>query len=158
MPNEIKAKYSSPASLAITLASLASSTGGLSARQSTMVDNSTNKYQRIYLYGKVTVGTTPTANTAIYIWLLKYDAGSSATIATDNAGASDAALTVANARLLRAIPVPVTTSNVTHHFDEVIDDPGPGWGVAVGHDTAVNLNSTAGNHDIRWIGVNPEVQ
>lgn len=154
MPNEIKAKYSAAASLTISLGSLASSTTGV-GRQSTMVDNSTTKYQRIHLYAKIRVGTSPTANRSIRLYLIKGDASS---FRTDNAGASDAALTLDNARFIGALFVDVTTSGLDYCGDFEIENPGPSWGTLVSHDTVAALDPTGGNHVITWIGENPEVQ
>lgn len=154
MATEIKAKYSSPAALTITLASLASSTAGV-GRQSTLVDNSTTRYQRIRLYGKITQGTSPTGNRGVYVAAIFGDG----TRRSDGAGASDAALTVLNAlRLAVAINKAAPSTGDAIYFDAVLDDPGPEWGIAIVHDTGVNLDGTAGNHYVYWIGINPEAQ
>jgi hypothetical protein len=155
MANEIKAKYGASTALTITLASLATSTAGV-GRQSTMVDNSSNKFQRVHVFFLVTTGTSPTANKGIMFYLIKGD-DPTANIRTDNAGASDAALTVVTADQVYG----AATSNVSdtgYRGSFVIENPGPAWGIAVVHDTAVNLNATAGNHSIRFVGENPEVQ
>lgn len=152
MPNEIKSKLGSSAGLTITLASLASSTAGV-GRQSTLIDNSTNLYKKVHIYGKITTGTSPTANRSIYVYAIKGDG----TIRTDGAGASDAALTVVNAQLIAAM-VTDSTSDKAYYFDCVLEDPGSEWGIAVVHDTGVNLNATGGNHDINYVGQLPEVQ
>jgi hypothetical protein len=154
MANEIKEKYSASAGLTITLASLASSTV-LVGRQSTMIDNSTTRYQKTIIYLKIKQGTSPTGNRGVYVYGLRGDG----TLRTDGAGASDAALTVLNAPLIGVMvnkPSPATGDTLYGEF--VFDNPGPEWGIAVVHDTGVNLDSTEGNHDYNWIGVNPEVQ
>jgi len=159
MANEIKDKFSASAALTITLASLASSTAGV-GRQSTLVDNSSARYGELVVYVKITVGTTPTANTPIYVYLIRSD-NDGTDHRTDGAGASDAALTVNNAPLLGVIMVPATTSD-TAYYGEFSTRPygavGPEWGIAIVQSTTVNLNSTGGNHWVRYIGVNPEVQ
>ncbi len=142
----IKPKFASSANLTITVASLASSTSGV-GRQSTLVDNSSNRYGLIHLFGKITTGTSPTASRTIWVYLIR----GNGTLRTDGAGASDAALTVVTAELIKAIPTD-NTSNKTYTFDAWIPDPGPEWGVAVVHNTGVNLNATAGNHQISWVG------
>lgn len=152
MANEIKALYGTATAMTCTLASLASSTAGV-GRQTTMVDNSSARAQRVHIYGKVTTGTSPTASRAIYIYLLKGDG----TLTTDGAGASDAGLTVVSARLVKSIPTDAT-SDKTYTFDFTIDNPGTSWGLVVVHDTGVNLNSTGSNHALRYTGDNPEVQ
>ncbi len=156
MANEIKAKYGSPTSLTCTLASLASSTAGV-GRQTTLVDNSSNKFQRVHIYFKVTTGTSPTANKSIQFYLLKFDAGSSATLATDAAGATDAGLTVVTADQVYAVPTS-NGSNTAYVGTFVVDNPGPGWALCIVHDTAVALHATGGNHSLEYVGDNPEVQ
>ena len=56
--NEIKDKFSISAALTITLASLASSIVGV-GRQSTLIDNSSDRYQDLLIYVKLTQGTDP---------------------------------------------------------------------------------------------------
>lgn len=156
MPNEIKAKLGASAALTITLASLASSEAGV-GRQSTMVDNSSALAQLVHVFFKVTTGTGPTTGRSINFYLVKRDNHASPNIATDNAGGSDAALTVVTADLVYSVPTD-NTSDKTYRGSFVIPNPGPSWGIAVVHDTGVNLNATAGNHELRYVTENPEVQ
>jgi hypothetical protein len=156
MANEIKAKLGTTTQLTITLASLASSTA-LVGRQSTMVDNTTNLYQLVHLYARITTGTTPTTGKGIYMYLLKADKATSPNVATDNAGASDAAITIVTAQQLGGVVVDAT-SDKAYRFDAVLYNPGPSWGIAIVQDSGVNLNSTAGNQAIWYVGENPEVQ
>jgi len=153
MANDILAEFGGNTNLTLTLASLASSTAGV-GRQSTIVDNSTTRYQIIHLFMKITTGTTPTANRNFYIYLIK----SNGTLRSDGAGASDAAITRLNARLLGAIAMNSATSNVAYYGEFIIRNPGKEWGIIVVHDTGVNLNSTEGNHGYSWYGENPEIQ
>lgn len=146
------AYFGSSTSMTCTLASLASSTSGV-GRQTTLIDNSVTKFKRIHVYWKVTTGTSPTANKGIYIYLLKADAPSGANIITDGAGTSDAGLTVVSANQISGA-VTSSSSDVTYRGDCVINNPGPCWGLAIVHDTAVNLNSTGGNHALYFVGEN----
>lgn len=155
MPNEIQSLFGSSTVMTITLASLASSTAGV-GRQSTIVDNSTNLFQRIHVFFQVTTGTSPTANRSIRFFLLKGDA-SSANIRTDNAGATDAGITILTADQIYGV-LTNSTSDQAYRGSFTIENPGPFWGIAVVHDTGVNLNATGGNHVLRYLGENPEVQ
>ena len=155
MANEIKSKHGSSTALTITLASLATSTAGV-GRQSTMINN-LNNAQIVHVFCKVTTGTSPTANKSIRFFLLKGDDPSSSNIRSDNAGASDAGLTISTADQIYGIGT-TSTSNVTYRGSFTIYNPGPEWGIFVIHDTGVNLNSTGSNHDIRYVTENPEVQ
>jgi hypothetical protein len=155
MPNELKEKFGTSTALTITLASLASSATGV-GRQSNMVDNSISRYGLLHLFIKIKLGTSPTANKTVQVFLLK---GNSSGLRTDNAGANDAALTIKNAPLLGVMTTggsPSTGDVLQKHF--TIRDPGPEWGIALVHDSGVNLDSTAGNHAVHYIGDNPEVQ
>ena len=151
MANAILDKFSpTSTALTITLASLASSTAGL-GRQSTIVDNTTNRNQDILLYVKITQGTSPTGSRGVYIYLIRDD-NNGTNHRTDGAGASDAGLTVVNAELigaLRNIASPSTGDVLYGEF--LVRRPGPKWGVAIVHDTAVNLDGTGGNHWVRYV-------
>lgn len=157
MPSEIKEKFSTAAALTITLASLSSSTSGV-GRQATFVDNSTTRYGKILLYLKIKQGTSPTSGRAVYVWALRSDAGTPQR--TDGAGASDAALTAVAAQLIGVLQNKASGAATGEDItgEVVFENPGPGWSIAISHDTGVNLDSTGGNHAVTWIGVNPEVQ
>jgi hypothetical protein len=158
MASEIKDKFTTSAALTITLASLASSPSGV-GRQSTLVDNTTTRYAMIKIYAKFTLGISPTGSRAVYLFLISSDKDATTPSRDDGAGASDQAWTRLNADLIKegrdqASP---STGDVVL-FSGIIDNPGPEWGVGVYQDTGVALNSTGGNHWIRWIGINPEGQ
>jgi len=154
MPNEIKQKFVASGSCTITLASLATSTSGV-GRQSTIIDNMTNKYQDVAIYSQITMGTTPTTGKGVYLYLIRDD---NQGYRTDGAGATDAAWTGINAPIIGVLENRTPQSNTPLYGDFIVNQPGPLWGIGVSHDTSVNLNSTAGNHFIRWVGINPEVQ
>jgi hypothetical protein len=156
MANEIKALFGTTAQLTLTAASLASS-AALVGRQSTLVDNTTTRWQKIHLYCRVTTGTSPTTQRGIYVFLLKADKFTSPNVSTDNAGATDAAISIFAAQQI-AGALCDATSDRAYRFDCVISNPGPAWGIALAHETGVNLNATAGNHAFWWLGENPEVQ
>jgi len=154
MPNKIFAEHDEKATMTITLASLASSTAGV-GRQTTMIDNTDNA-QMVRVYFKVTTGTSPTNNKTIQFYLLTGD-GLSPNIATDSAGANDAGITIVTAPLVYIVQTS-NTSDVTYKGSFLIRNPGPYWGIAVVHDTGVNLNATAGNHAITYVVENQEIQ
>ena len=152
----ILAKFGTPTAITITIASLASSTAGV-GRQSTLVDNTTDRFQSVHLYVKIKTGGSQTANKGIYLYLLKADKTSSANSITDGAGTSDAGLTIKSAQQIAGAMCVATTAQ-TYQFDCVINNPGPCWGVAIVHDTNENLDSTGGNHCIYYVGENQEAQ
>jgi hypothetical protein len=157
MANEIKDKFSSSTAFTITLASLATSVVGV-GRQSDIVDNSVTRYQDVLVYAKIKQGTSPTGSRSVYVYAIRSDANATPH-RSDAAGASDAGITILNAELIgvmRNKASPTTGDDLYGEF--MLSRPGPGFGIAIVHDTAVNLDSTGSNHWVRWIGLNPEVQ
>lgn len=154
----VKDSFASIASFTITLASLASSTSGV-GRQATLIDNTTNLYTSAIISCKITVGTSPTANTLIYVYLIRSDNNGTAII-NDGGGASDAGITITNAPLLGTILVPATTSDTAYYglFDtKFLGSLGPKWTVAVVNSTGAALNATGGNHVVSYIGITQTV-
>jgi hypothetical protein len=149
MTTAILPKMSTPAALTITLGGL---TNG-SSRQSTLIDNSTTRYSRIYIYPSIKMGTSPTVNTLVSLYLLRSDG----TYATDLAGASDAAITLQNAQTFGTLVTTATTGVVLQDCF-MIPDPGLKWGIAVQNGTGVSLDATSANHVINWVGEYPEIQ
>lgn len=153
MANEIKDKFAASATLTLTLASLADGSG----RQTTMVNNETARYQDLLLFFKITVGTSPSAGSQVDFYGLRGD-DHTANLRTDNAGASDAAITVNNAEHLASLRVTAGTSDAAYYVDFLFHRPGPTWGIAVVNNSGAALNSTEGNHLKRYVGLLPEVQ
>ena len=138
--------FGSTTAFTITLASLATSSAGV-GRQSTMITSNTARSALIAC--QIEVGTTPTANTLIYVYLLRGDG----TITDDGAGSSDAGITIINAPLLGTILCPAATSNTKYYgvFDtKPLGSLGKSFGVAIVNSTGVALNSTGGNHVINY--------
>lgn len=166
MTQVIKTSYpaTDTVALTITLASLATSSTLLVGRQSSVVDNTTNVDLDHILSGLITVGTTPTANTFIEVWVtapVKIVSGSATY--PDSFGASDAAFTSSSAGVKAAsfrraarMLCDSATSNRGYYFPGVSIASLFGgqmpkyWGVFVTHSTAVNLNATAGNHYLHY--------
>lgn len=153
MANQINTKSIASAGFTITLASLANG----SARQSTMVDNSTTDYPAALVYLKITSGgAAPTAGSVYEVYLLRSDG----TIADDAAGASDAAITIENAPLLGTIVVTASTAKAFYGvFDTAPLGPlGSSWGIAVKNTTGQALSTTEGDHDYNYVYYVPEIQ
>jgi hypothetical protein len=133
--------YANAAAFTITLNSLASSTAGV-GRQSTLLTSNTNRAAIVNV--KLKMGTTPTANAVCYVYLLMGDG----TIATDSAGASDAGLTVANAKLLGVLTCISATAGLilADAFDTRLVTPalGPQWGIAIVNASGAALDASAG--------------
>lgn len=144
----IRAEHGATTAITITLASLASSTTGV-GRQSTFIDNTDNA-QFVRVYFDITTGTSPTANKSIQFYLLTRDDHSSPNISTDNAGSSDAGLTIVSASLINVVQTS-STSDTHYRGSFLIRNPGISWAIGIVHDTGVNLNATGGNHILRYV-------
>ncbi len=147
--------YNAPAALTITLASLASSVAGV-GRQSTIVDNTSTKYNLIELSVNTKMGTSPTANGLVLIYLIR-DNNDGTAIIDDSAGVSDAGLTVVNAPLAGILRNPDGTTGNVLKCNFILRDVGPKWGVAVVNSSGVALDATGGNHVISWAGITKDI-
>lgn len=150
--SEIRQKPITRATFTMTLASLANA----AARQSTLISNS-NNYPSALVYLKITSGgSAPTVGTVYEVYLIRSDG----TNATDNAGASDAAITLENAQLLGTIIVTATTAKAFYgEFDTAPLGPlGASWGIAVKNSTGNALSSTEGDHTKAYQYFVPEAQ
>lgn len=155
---DVKANYPSASDATITLASLASDTNLLTGRESTAVDNSSNLYLDYLVSGKITTGTSPTTARSIQVWAVGSWDGTNWPDVFDG---TDSAETITSANhknsVCRFLAEMATdaTSDRTYHFGPVSVASAFGgvlpksFVVFVTHNTAVNLNSTAGNHQIR---------
>jgi hypothetical protein len=149
--------------LTLTLASLATSSSLLVGRESTAITNVSNLYLDAHVFGQITTGTSPTAG-QIEVWLyaLIKHASSTPTYPSPVTG-SDAAITFVAETKSRLILLDLiatnSTSNTTYGIRPASVRNLCGgvmpikWGVAVTHNTAVNLNSTAGNHWVHYTGI-----
>lgn len=153
--------YQTKQTLTMTLASLASSSTLAAGRESTAADNNTDDAIDCLVGGKVTVGTSPTANTQIQIWAYgTYDG----TEFSGGASGSDNALTPTAKelmRLLTVIPSIPTTSNVTHRWGpfsiaQAFGFVPPKWGIWITHNTVAALHATGGNHEVEYTPVKLE--
>lgn len=157
MANEIKTKNIAKATFTITLASLANG----SARQSTLVDNSSNDYPAALIFLKIkSGGTAPTAGKVYEVYLIRGNDPSSSDYRSDGAGASDAAITIENAVLLGAIVVTNTANKVFYgEFDTAFCGPlGQEWGIAIKNNSGQALHGTEGDHYKGYAYYVPEVQ
>lgn len=151
----IRPTYGSPVTHTIGLASLASDTNLIAGRQGTVIDNSGSPLMDALVGGKVTTGTSPTTARVIEIWSFgTYDG----TVYSAGAGASDINFSPtgekAQMRLLTVIDTD-GTSNHTYEWGPISVAAAYGgimpakWGIFAVHNTGVNLNSTAGNHEVK---------
>jgi hypothetical protein len=165
----VTVSYSAATTITCGVASLASSSTFVAGRESDQVDNTSNKYVDALLQGKITVGTTPTVNTQIGVWVWGSHT-SLATTARDVLDGTDSAETLTSEGIrdsflvqAAAIRVDATTSDRTYEFGPVglaslFGGALPQfWGVFVAHNTGVALNATGGNHEFKYTGVKYDV-
>lgn len=156
--------YSSNTTITMDLASLATSSTFVAGRESSQIDNTSNKYIDCLVSGTVSVGTTPTANTTIAIYVYGADT-SLATTPLDTLDGTDSAETLTNTGILNAlrlgasIAVPAATSDVQYIvlpfsvatlFGGVMPKF---WGLYVAHNTGVNLRSTNNTDQFDFVGI-----
>lgn len=157
--------YGTYSTLTLSPASLASS--ATAGRQSDEVDNTTNKFDNVFIDGKITVGTTPTTATQIFIYAWKRM--DNTPTRPDAFGATDAARSILSVgvgrgylRLCAVLEVDSTTSDRPYYFSFELAQAFGGvvpdfWGLWVAHNSVAALNSTAGNHVFKYQGIKWDV-
>jgi hypothetical protein len=155
--------FGTPVTLTMTLASLASDTNLVAGRASTNINNGSAGADAIdaLVGGKVTTGTSPTADRQIEVWAFgSYDG----TSYSGGATGTDANLTPQAKPLLRLLTVIPTnaTSNQTYTWGPVSIAQAFGgivperWGIYIVHNTGVALHATAGNHEVKYTPIKIE--
>ena len=148
------------------LANLATSSTFVAGRESSQIDNTTNKYLDAMVSGTISVGTTPTANTqiAVYVWAADT---SLATTAIDALDGTDSAETLTNTGVLASlkrlavINVLAATSDIAYPVLPSSVCAALGllflpkfWGLYVAHNTGANLRNTAVNtNSLEFVGL-----
>lgn len=155
--------YAADATITITLASIASSATFVAGAESTVINNTSTKYVDAMVYGKITVGTTPTINTVIYVYVFStIDATPTYPDVMDGTDSVETLTSVGVGtgflRIGAILNVDATTSNIAYPFAfSVADKFGgvlpPYWGLFVTHNTVVNLHATGGNHVVKFAGI-----
>jgi len=161
--------YSANTVITMDLAGLVTSSTYVAGRESSEINNTSDKYLDAIVSGFISVGTTPTANKviAVYVW------GSDISLATtpiDVLDGTDSAETLSNTGVLAAlrrgatISVNVATSDfaypilpfsVASQFGGIMPKF---WGLYVTHDTAVNLRNTSVNtNSLEFVGIKYDV-
>lgn len=161
--------YSNKITISCACASLGSSGTFLLGRESTEIDNSTDKYSDALVEGKVTVGTPTAANTEIQIWVYASFHTPMATTLLDVLDGTDSDETFNSAgqrgsgmRLGATIDIDTTTANRTYWFApfsvaQLFGGNMPEyWGIFVTQNSGGALNSTAGNHEFSFTGIKYE--
>lgn len=155
---DVRPAYGTAVDVTITLASLGSDTSLLAGRESSEIDNSTTLALDYQVSGKITTGTSPTTARSIEVWCVGSWDGTTWPDVFDGTDSAETITSSSNknsiCRLVRSMATN-NTSNQTYEFScESIAALFGGYVPRkfvffVVHNTGVNLNSTAGNHQIR---------
>lgn len=159
-----------PAVITISLASLATSSSITAGQESTQIDNTSTRYVDAHVQGLVTVGTTPTANTLInvYVWASQVSLATTAINVLDgtdsNETLTNSGIAISGLKLAGQGVIVATTSDIGYPIAQFsvarklgLDCLPPFWGLFVVHNTGSNLNATGGNHVFTFIGINYEI-
>lgn len=160
----INPSYAASATITCGVAALGTSSTFVAGRESTVVDNTTTKYADALLSGRITVGTTPTANTLVLVYV--FAPLDDAPTYPDVMDGTDSAETITSVgegqgflKLAAVINVDSATSDRAYDFGPVSVAQlfggvlPPRWSIFVAHNTGVNLNATAGNHFFKFQGI-----
>lgn len=161
--------YAAVVAITMDLAALATSATFVSGRESTEVDNATTtKFNDVMVSGSVSVGTTPTANTTIQVFVWGSDV-SLVTTPIDVLDGLDSAETLTNIGVLNALKpgptilVPAATSDIKYHvlpfsvaalFDGVMPKF---WGLFVAHNSVAALRATLNTNAFGYIGIKYDI-
>jgi len=156
MANAILTKTDAVALFTITVAGLASG----ASRQSDMIANSSNRPAAIIPIKITTGAVAPVAGGVYTVHLIRASAASSPDYRSDGAGASDAAITMENARFLGAIVVTASAAKAFYaEFDTSPLGPlGPSWGIIIRNATSQAASTTESDHYKGYLYYYPELQ
>lgn len=155
---DLKLAYGTASDLTITLASLATDANLLTGRESATIDNTSALVLDYLVSGKITTGTSPTASKSIEVWAVgSWDGTNWPDVFDGTESAETITSADIKASVCRFVAAMATssTSNVTYHFGPVSLAAAfggvlpPKIVLFVTHSTAVALNATSGNHQIR---------
>jgi len=152
--SDIKTAFAAGSTLTCTLASL--TTG--SSRESTVIDNSTNKYLDALVMLKVKFANTA-VGTDPWVYVYGYGTVDGGTTYPDNVTGTDAAITLDNPVNLKLLGAVSAAQNVTNIggpwsmaslFGGILPEK---WGIVVKNSSNITLTGTEGDHAKLWQGI-----
>lgn len=159
---DLKIAYGSSAAFTISLASLATDGNLVAGRSSAVVSNASDLYDDALIAGTIKLGSSPAAGQIeIWAWSTRDDSPTY----FDNIDGTDKNASITNRNILfgfmrnvATIPTPATTGVVIPFGPVSLAGLFGGtmpqrYGVWVVHNTTVNLDSTGGNHAIKYTPV-----
>lgn len=163
MSTNNKLAFGTATALTNAIQSLATSSDWTAGYESDVIDNSSNLYLDYELWGKATVGTSPTSNTQIRIYIVPCFDGTNWPDAFEGTTSAEtwtsAGIRDATAVMAKVIAVDSTTSDrgytwsipsVASLFGGVVPAK---FALFTTHNTGVNLNSTGSNQTTNYRGV-----
>lgn len=166
MTTTVNPAYAGPTTITMDLTALGASATFVAGRESTQVDNTSNKYIDAMVFGRFVVGTTPTlpCQLNIYLWGADVSLG---TTPIDVLDGTDSAETLTNTTVLtdalilaRFSPILVNTSNITYDIAPFLVAPYFGgvlplfWGLFASHNMTAALKTDAANtNSFRYLGI-----
>lgn len=157
---DIKIAFGASAAYTITVASLASDTNLLAGRESDGVSNASNKYIDFMVAGKIRTGTSPTASRKIEVWGVgalddtpTYPDVFDGTDSNETVTAAEvknsalALLAIIGTNATSSVDYPMHPTSLFGAFGGIMP---VAHGIFVVHNTAVNLDSTGGNHFFKY--------
>ena len=166
MANAILTKYGSKTTLTAALEGVASDTNLLTGVESSVIDNTSAGYADILVSGFWTSGTSPTASRQVEVWAVAWDGADFPNVFDGTTSAE----TITSSDIKNSICSPVAimstnaTSGRTYPFTgkslrQAFGGELPSKCVLfVTHNTGVDSSSTAGDFELSYQGVYPEVQ
>lgn len=164
--SDILTKYGSKTTITAAVASLASDTNLLAGIESSIIDNTSDGFADIYVSGKITTGTSPTAGKQIEVWAVGWD-GANWPDVFDGVTGSE---TITSSDIKNAICKPVAILPTNNTSDRAYHFTGVSLRIAFMsalpskvvlffvHNTGAALNATAGNHELSYYGEYPQAQ
>lgn len=167
MAATFKPLYTASATITISPENVATSSTRTAGVESDVISNISNLYDDVLVSGQWTAGTSPTVSKQVDIWVYAPQSDDLASTVTYpdvfDGTASAETVTSENVRnsairLLASILVDATSNRVYYLAPTSVAALFGGhmpsrWGLFITHDTAVNSNSTAGNHLWKYLGV-----
>jgi hypothetical protein len=160
--------YATATALTITLAGLASNATFVIGRESTAVDNGTNRYIDYKLTGKITThaSAAPTVNTEIRLYTYQalnpdtptYPDTITGTNANVTLTAAAAANILDSGFVLMGAAVVVATANIAYPLTRCLSlaqaygSAPKRWGAYVAHNTGQTLHATGTTHEVNAVG------
>jgi hypothetical protein len=158
-----------PTTITMDLAGLTSDTNLLNGRESAEIDNTTNRYIDCMVEGFVSVGTTPTVGTQIFVYVWGSGTAASST-ALDGIGGTDSAANMSNAAarnstlyLAQTITLTANTSDFaypvrTFSVAQLFGYVPRYWGLYVVHNTVAALRNNAANtNSFKFVGIKADI-